>query len=323
MSRAAVIAGDWGTSNLRLFLCDEAGKALATISGPGAANVDAPFPRVLSSLVSGWQSEHGELPIVLCGMVGSSIGWMQAPYVPCPADAHRIAAQCVALEQGRVHIVPGLSCKNRLDAPDVMRGEETQIIGALHLDADLRQGKQLLCLPGTHTKWASINDGVIGDFLTAPTGELYAVLERHSVLVSDGSRSPPVAAQSAVPSAAPADGAAFARGLDVVRRSPQAELLQRIFQCRSRRLSNDLAPQDASAFMSGLVIGSDAHGALRLMAPPANAIVHVIGTPQLTRLYAMALAAFGATPREVDGEAAALAGLMQIHHASRTEGDGT
>lgn len=324
MPRAAAVAGDWGTSNLRLFLADAEGTPLATKAGPGAAIVDAPFPRVLSSLVGDWQREHGDLPIVLCGMVGSSIGWTQVPYVPCPADARQIAAGCASLEQGRVRIVPGLSCTNRLDAPDVMRGEETQILGALQLDPALRRGAQLLCLPGTHTKWVSINDGVIGDFLTAPAGELYALLERHSVLVSDasakqrtGQRASPVpAATGTAEDWSRSEADAYARGLEQVRRFPQADLLQRIFQCRSRRLSGDLAPRDASAFMSGLVIGSDVHSALRLMAPRTNAIVQVIGAPQLTRLYAQALTAFGATPRELDGEAAALAGLMQVHRAS-------
>jgi 2-dehydro-3-deoxygalactonokinase len=315
MPRAAAILGDWGTSNLRLFLCDDVGNMLATMRGPGATKVDAPFPRVLSSLVADWQREHGELPIVLCGMVGSSIGWTQVPYVPCPVDVRQIAVRCAALEQGRVRIVPGLSCTNRLDAPDVMRGEETQILGALQLDPALRRGAQLLCLPGTHTKWVSINDGVIGDFLTAPAGELHALLELHSVLVSDAST------MNGNGQAAPQSEAdAYARGLEQVRRFPQADLLQRIFQCRSRRLSNDLEPRDAGAFMSGLVIGSDAHSALRLMAPRANAIVHVIGTPQLTRLYAQALAAFDATPREIDGDIAVLAGLMQVHRASAAAG---
>lgn len=320
MGRAAVIAGDWGTSNLRLFLADEEGRSLATLPGPGAAKIDAPFPRVLASLVAGWQREHGDLPIVLCGMVGSSIGWTQAPYVPCPANARQIAARCVALQQGRVRIVPGLYCTNRLNAPDVMRGEETQVLGALRLDPALRVGPQLLCLPGTHTKWVSIDDGVIFDFLTAPAGEIYAMLERHTVLISDGSRGqPPGASLTAQASAAPptpAEGAAFARALEQLRRFPDADFLQRIFQCRSRRLSNDLAPQDAPAFMSGLVIGSDVLGALRLMAPQDHTIVHVIGTPELARLYAQALSAFGAAPREIDGGAAALAGLMEVHRES-------
>ena len=308
MSRPAAIAGDWGTSNLRLFLCSDAGEPLANKAGPGAAAVDAPFPRVLSSLVSDWQREHGELPIVLCGMVGSSIGWTQVPYVPCPASASQIAARCVALEGGSVRIVPGLSCTNRLNAPDVMRGEETQILGALQLDPALRQGQRLLCLPGTHTKWVALNDGVVTDFLTAPAGELYALLAHHSVLVTDtpGTQRPVEVS----------DGAGFARGLEQVRLFPEADLLQRVFQCRSRRLLGDLAPKDAPAFLSGLLIGSDTQSALRLMTQGTSANVQVIGTPQLTRLYAQALAAFGASPREIDGEAAALAGLMQIHRST-------
>jgi 2-dehydro-3-deoxygalactonokinase len=310
VAQAAVIVGDWGTSNLRLFLCSADGAQLASKAGPGAAAVDQPFPQLLSALLSDWQREHGELPIVLCGMVGSSIGWTQVPYVPCPASAGQIAAHCVRVAGTRVRIVPGLSCTNRLDAPDLMRGEETQIIGALQLEPALRQGRQLLCLPGTHTKWVAINDGVVSDFLTAPTGELFALLARHSVLVSDDR-----AARDSPSPATGADDAAFARGLEQVRLTPSADLLQRLFQCRSRRLVGELASADVPAFLSGLLIGSDAHGALRLMAHGTAGGVHIVGTVQLARLYARALTVFGASPAIVEGEAAARAGLMHIHRS--------
>ncbi len=313
MTPAAAIVGDWGTSNLRLFLCSEDGAALASKAGPGAAAVDQPYPWLLSTLVSDWQRDHGELPIVLCGMVGSSIGWTQVPYVPCPASAGQIAARCVTIEGGRVCIVPGLSCTNRLDAPDVMRGEETQILGALQLEPPLRKGRRLLCLPGTHTKWVAINDGVVSDFLTAPTGELYSLLTRHSVLVSD--------ARSAPGPATGADDAAFARGLEQVRLVPSADLLQRLFQCRSRRLIGELASADVPAFLSGLLIGSDAHSALRLMAHGTAGSVHIVGTEQLALLYARALQAFGASPESIDGEAAARAGLMHIYRSQAASRD--
>lgn len=308
MTRAAFIAGDWGTSHLRLFLCDEAGSPLAHKAGPGVASVDAPFPRLLQSLVADWRQAHGELPVVLCGMVGSSLGWTPVPYVPCPAGAGDIAARCVELEGGSVRIVPGLSCTNRLDAPDVMRGEETQIIGALQLDPALRLGQRLLCLPGTHTKWVAIRDGLIRDFLTVPAGEIHALLAHRSVLVADTPGSAPPASVS--------EGAAFARGLEQVQRHPEADLLQRVFQCRSRRLQGDLAPQDAAEFLSGLLIGSDAQSALRLLTHGTGAQVQVIGAPLLARRYALALARFGAAPREIDGDAAALAGLTQVHLAT-------
>jgi 2-keto-3-deoxy-galactonokinase len=93
-------------------------------------------------------------------MVGSSIGWVEAPYLACPARPKDIAAACARVREGRIRIVPGLSCRNRFDAPDVMRGEETQILGALDLQPDLRQGRRLLCLPGTHTKWVLLEEGV-------------------------------------------------------------------------------------------------------------------------------------------------------------------
>ncbi len=307
MSRAAAIVGDWGTSNLRLFLCSEDGTLLASKAGPGAAAVDQPFPQLLSSLVSDWQREHAELPIVLCGMVGSSIGWTQVPYVPCPASSGQIAARCVSIEGGRVRIVPGLSCTNRLDAPDLMRGEETQILGALQLEPALRQGRRLLCLPGTHTKWVAITDGVVSDFLTAPTGELFSLLVSHSVLVSD--------VRNGHGPANGTDDAGFSRGLEQVRLVPAADILQRLFQCRSRRLVGELASAEVPGFLSGLLIGSDSRAALQLMAHGTSGSVHIVGTEQLARRYAQALRAFGASPEIIEGEAAARAGLMQLHHS--------
>jgi 2-dehydro-3-deoxygalactonokinase len=191
-----------------------------------------------------------------------------------------------------------------------MRGEETQILGALQLQPALQRGRRLLCLPGTHTKWVAINDGVASDFLTAPTGELYSLLTHHSVLVSD--------ARNGHGPATGTDDAGFARGLEQVRLVPAADLLQRLFQCRSRRLVGELASTDVAAFLSGLLIGSDAHSALRLMAHGTAGSVHIIATEQLARLYTQALQAFGASPESIDGEAAARAGLMHIHRSQRT-----
>ena len=122
-------------------------------------------------------------------MVGSSFGWVEAPYVACPARARADRGKaCVAMRDGRVHIVPGLSCRNRLDAPDVLRGEETQILGALAGDSGARRGT-LLCLPGTHTKWVLLEDGHGARNSSPPsTGELFALLKRHSVLVAGQAR---------------------------------------------------------------------------------------------------------------------------------------
>src|SRR5882757_6132371 len=297
------VAGDWGTSHLRLFLCDDSGAVLESASGPGAADSHGQFAKVFDSLLAKWTPHPQELPAVLCGMVGSSIGWIQAPYVACPARPEEIATACASLRDGRIRIVPGLSCRNRFAAPDFLRGEETQILGAMELQPTLRQGRRLLCLPGTHTKWVVLEEGIIKEFLTAPTGELFAAVRNHSVLVRDDCDTEAVLA-----------GAAFEQGLQRFRDPSQAHLLHRLFECRGRQLDGELSAHEAAAFLSGLLIASDVNGALALFAQSASErTVHLIGAPRLTQLYARALSyqSFGAT--ELDGAAASLAGLARVH----------
>jgi 2-dehydro-3-deoxygalactonokinase len=306
MSLAALVAGDWGTSHLRLFLCQADGNVIASIDGPGAADVHGDFPHVLDTLLAGWTRQHGALPVVLCGMVGSSLGWIQAPYVSCPARPDQIAQACFELRDGQVHIVPGLSCRNRLNAPDVLRGEETQILGALRLNPALSAGRHLLCLPGTHTKWVLLEGGSVREFLTAPTGELFAVLCEHSILISDDHRRQDLPAAS--------DGPAFDHGLMQIRRFPSAALLHRLFECRSRRLTGDLRADEAMPLLSGMLIASDVQGAVRLFATGgARTVVQLIGAPGLTDLYARALVSQDCDANVIDGTLASLNGLLQVH----------
>jgi 2-dehydro-3-deoxygalactonokinase len=225
MDKASFVAGDWGTSQLRLFLCDSDGIVLESTTGPGAADAGGQFEEIFESFLARWQSAREVLPAVLSGMVGSSIGWTEAPYVECPAAPESIADACVSLRGGSVHIVPGLSCRNRFDAPDLMRGEETQILGALNFNPLLRRGHHLLCLPGTHTKWAVLDDGAVSEFLTSPTGEVFALLRDHSVLLRGCEK-----AEAAI------GGVAFEEGLEHFSDFPQAQLLHRLFECRKRLL---------------------------------------------------------------------------------------
>ena len=312
MDEASFVAGDWGTSRLRLVLCDANGAVLDSLVGPGAAETrghdsagrDAArrFAETFDSLTARWEAAHGSLPVVLCGMVGSSFGWNQAPYVACPALPEQIVDACVAVSAGRVHIVPGLSCRNRFDAPDFLRGEETQLLGALILTAALRRGPRILCLPGTHTKWAVLHDGVVREFFTSPTGELFALLRDHSVLVRRSAQS-----------AADIDAEAFKNGLASFNDAPQAQLLHRLFECRSRQLSGELSGAAAEAFLSGLLIASDVHGALRLLTDSVTAPVWLIGAAPLTQLYAIALGSHGCEGIQMDGAQASLAGLTFVH----------
>jgi 2-dehydro-3-deoxygalactonokinase len=302
MGAARFIAGDWGTSNLRLYLCDAQGVALDSRTGPGAADSGGRFAEIFLSLTAPWQTSVSALPAVLCGMVGSNIGWTEAPYVACPALPEQIAHACVAVCDGRVHIVPGLSCSNRFNAPDFLRGEETQILGALSLIEPLHRERRLLCLPGTHTKWVVLQDGAVREFFTAPTGELFALLCEHSVLLRKPGRT-----------AAALDTNAFAKGLAHFKEFPQAELLHRLFECRSRQLSGEFSLPQATGYLSGLLVASDVRGALGALAEPCAArSTCLIGAPELTRRYAAALSSYGCDTYTVDGAAASLAGLAQV-----------
>ncbi len=303
MSVATCIAGDWGTTHLRLFLVDGESTILATAEGPGVAQAAGRFESVLTGLTAAWQQQHGPLPVVLCGMVGSTIGWTNAPYVPCPAHPARIAGAMTSIADRSVFIAPGLSCRNRHGAPDVMRGEETQILGALHLNPALARGRHLLCLPGTHAKWVVLDNGCVEEFLTAVTGELFAVLDQHSVLVRAGDR------------AADFVEAAFDAGMQRAIDNPQAALMHLLFECRSRQVVGELAREQAPDFLSGLLIAHDVLGAMRLFSDTVTngETITIIANSSLAQRYRRALQALHVNTAIVDGSHASLAGLTLLH----------
>jgi 2-dehydro-3-deoxygalactonokinase len=304
MASPAFIAGDWGTSHLRLSLCDRHGAVLETKKGPGVGAVKDDVAGAFSALVGSWDAS---LPAILCGMVGSTIGWREVRYLPCPIKPEMIAAGTARFEaDGRaIVIAPGLSCRNRLMAPDVMRGEETQILGALRLDPQLAEGRHLLCMPGTHTKWVSLKDGVIEHFLTAVSGELFDVLHRHSVLVNS---------KDAVDMIG---GPAFKRALEKTRHYPDAELIHLLFEVRSGQLSGEIKSRDAADYLSGLIIGQDVSGAKRFFRADlaeSHGVV-VISTPRLSDLYVEALKTREVEVRKIDGDQASVAGLGALYQA--------
>jgi 2-dehydro-3-deoxygalactonokinase len=311
MAAPAFIAGDWGTTHLRLTLCDATGAPLDSVIGPGISQIQNEAAAAFAELIAPWCKQWRNLPSVLCGMVGSTIGWANVPYVSCPTAPERIADSMAEVAEGTVFIAPGLSCRNRHGAPDVMRGEETQILGALRLDASLQHGRHLLCLPGTHTKWTVLENGSVSEFLTSVTGELFAVVNQHSVLIRAGDSVDPTA------------DATFQRALEQVKRFPDAALSHLLFECRSRQVMGELTRSAAPHFLSGLLIGQDVAAAKALFIDVlrSSATVAIIGTPQLTRLHAQALAAFDVPAREIDGAQASLAGLATLHaHRFAREG---
>jgi 2-dehydro-3-deoxygalactonokinase len=176
-----------------------------------------------------------------------------------------------------------------------MRGEETQLLGWLSQRPERQAGRHVICHPGTHAKWALVEDGRIVRFVTAMTGELFAVLGKHSVLKSD----------------APADDeAAFDEGLSAA--GDGSALAARLFTARARVVGGGAPAQSTPSYLSGLLIGAEIASVPGLLGEPVQTVV-LLGDPVLCRLYARALARRDVTTETFDGEAAAIAGLFALH----------
>ncbi len=291
------VVGDWGTSRLRLFRIVD-GAAVERVVGPGIAGLATTPADALRAGLADWRREGEPDMIRLCGMVGSRNGWLETPYVECPATASawRAGAAAIDLDGIPVTIMPGLAGTTPRNAPDVMRGEETQIFGAIAIDPALRRGRHLLALPGTHGKWVLVDEGCVMGFQTFLTGELFALLRDHSMLT-----------RAASAGEANADeGEGFAAGLA---RSLDGDLLGSLFETRAAQLRAGRSAAWALEFLSGLIIGSEIAGALAAFAADR---VGLIGDPALTARYAQALAAHGHATTAYDGDACALAGLTLL-----------
>ncbi len=276
MSPAKLIALDWGSTRLRAFLLGDGGEVLATRqSNDGAATLSGAdaYAAALAALVGDWRAEHPALKLLACGMVGSQYGWREAPYVRCPADAAALAAQLLTLDD-QLGIVPGLV--DDAAQPDVMRGEETQIVGALALHPEL-VADACLVLPGTHAKWARVKAGRVTGFATHMTGELFALLRQHSVLnrlmPADGS--------------SPASPEAFLKGVDAAKQ--QGGLGHQLFAVRTLGLFKQLSAEQLPDYLSGLLIGHELASELKGDTPR----VALIGDPALCARYAQALTHLG------------------------------
>jgi 2-dehydro-3-deoxygalactonokinase len=287
------IAVDWGTSNLRVWAMDGAGQILAeATSDDGMGKLArADFEPALLRLITPWLAA-GPVPIVACGMVGSRQGWCEAPYraVPCtPLDS---AAQVIAPATDprlQVHIAPGLK---QASPADVMRGEETQIAGALRL---MPNYDGIFCLPGTHSKWVQISAGEVVNFQTFMTGELFALLSEHSVLrhgMQDGGW----------------EDAAFDTGLSDAISRPE-RIAARLFSLRAEGLIAGLSPAAAKSRLSGLLIGIELAGARPYWLGQR---VTLIGAEKISAAYARALSAQGVEAQTLPATACTLAGLASL-----------
>jgi 2-dehydro-3-deoxygalactonokinase len=216
---SGLIGLDWGTSSLRAYWLED-GSIRQTRSLPwGIRHLpEGGFEAALAEICAEWPL----LPRLACGMVGSRNGWLEVPYLDLPADPALLGVSLQSLHtaDGReLHIVPGL---RNARGPDVMRGEETQLVGAVTRHPALA-AKSTVILPGTHSKWVSIREGAVVDFCTMMTGELFALLRQHSILGAGMVESIE-------------DGEAFARGVITARDSGAAGALSRLFSARAMML---------------------------------------------------------------------------------------
>lgn len=291
MSDEQWIAADWGTSNLRVWSMRGRDVLAQASSDAGMNGLErSGFEGALLTLVADWID--GPVNVMACGMVGSRQGWAEASYqpVPCIPAAKTVLAPTTD-PRLKVRILSGVC---QVEPPDVMRGEETQIAGFLFENPDF---DGVICLPGTHTKWARVSAGELCHFRTAMTGELFQLISERSVLrhsITTGW-----------------DEEAFATAFDETLSRPE-RLATSLFSLRASGLLKGENGPHARARLSGTLLGAE----LAAMKPYwLGQDVALVGAPKLNDIYSTALATVGLSPRAYDGTRMVLAGLTAAQEA--------
>jgi 2-dehydro-3-deoxygalactonokinase len=284
---------DWGTTMFRALLVDASARVIDRVeSSDGIQFVrNRGFEPILQRSIAAWRTAHGVLPVYAAGMIGSRNGWVEIPYVDAPAGAEAIAkaVKAVKLGDGAVVVfIPGLTDKSAYPFPDVMRGEETQLVG-FGLDRDMT-----VVLPGTHSKWVRLEGGAITRFRTYVAGEVFATLSRHSFLA--GVAQPPERP----------DWQAFLRGLDTaLDRESGLGLLSRLFCVRTGWLAGSLRPTEMIDYLSGVVIGAEFHEAQSFGWFRPGEEIGIVGGTDLAERYRRAAETFALKPVLDPGDAMA------------------
>ena len=303
MSRGAdadtMVGVNWGSTNFRAYLIGPEGAALDEFAAPaGVVGLDRPaMAGVMAQVIERWPEKP---PVYASGMIGSNIGWASVPYANAPAGASDLksAALKTAMGDVAVRILPGVSCRRRDGQPDVMRGEEIELIGLARLTG--RDG--LVVLPGTHTKWAWLEGERIGEFFTSMSGEMFDRLTEAGLL-------------SSIVEGEARDGPAFKAGVATARER-RLSLGTLLFGARARVMQGDLSRADAASYLRGLLIGAEIADALELYPALGERPVPLVGNPALCALYASALEASGVSSEIVDSRLACLLGFRALHEAN-------
>jgi 2-dehydro-3-deoxygalactonokinase len=290
-SPASIVGIDWGTTRRRVVALDAQGAPLREFDDDdGMLGASGRFAAALADALARIAPLAPGVRVLLSGMVGSAQGWHAVPYVDTGTPLEALADHLFTVPDAPggidCRIVPGCRWRGEDGTVDVMRGEETQLLGAVALGR--RDGS--FVLPGTHSKWVALRDGRIERFSTYLSGELFALLSQHGTLA-------PLLREPRD------DAAAFADG---VRASGRAALSHVLFECRARVVAGDLPAASARDYLSGVLIGAEWHDALQRLGRP-SAPVCVIGTAELAALHLRAAQQLGVAVERLDAREAQLA----------------
>jgi len=302
----AFIGIDWGTTHRRASLLDGHGELIAQLhDDQGALACAGRFGESLQALLAQWPEVVDEVPVVMAGMVGSALGWQEVPYVDAATPLRALGARLASVRDApagrRWAIVPGVCWRGEHGGVDVMRGEETQLLGALQrLGAAGDEG--FFLLPGTHSKWVRLRGGAVAGLRTCMSGELFALLRERGTLSG---------AMKTTPADAEPDRGAFARG---VADAADGVLSHTLFGARARVVTGGMPAEEAAAYVSGLLIGSEWHEYVRRDAG-LGGVVRVIGEPALARLHAQCAAQLGRKVELLDARAVQLAAWQALRES--------
>ena len=295
MAKSQFVAVDWGTTSFRLWLIGDDGSVLGeSRSREGMTTArETGFATVLDRHLAEVNAP-AEAPVIMCGMVGAKQGWVEAGYIDVPARLSDISGKAVRVPgvQRDVRILPGLAQRD-VNSADVMRGEETQLLGS---SESMKNSDCLIAMPGTHSKWVRVVRHEVLGFSTFMTGELFDIIAKQSIL------------QHAVKDATGFDGAhpAFLTSLHATYREPELAT-NRLFSIRARGLLFSLAPVDAEATLSGMMIGLELAGALK--QAPKDTPVILVAAGKLRGLYEAAFHRLGLKSTTIDADEAVRRGL--------------
>ena len=298
MTNPLLITADWGTSSFRAFLVGGNAEVFEKKQAPlGIMKVEnKDFAGIFTQLLKDWLSNYPNIPVLMSGMIGSEQGWSLAPHVKLPAGNKELAAALhpVRISTGRTgYIIPGLKTVGSSGIHDIMRGEETQIVGGFK---NKWTNECVLCLPGTHSKWVILKDGVVTNFQTSMTGEVIDVLAGNSIL-SRLMEDHNIGLNES-----------FAKGIN--RSIEIGGLLHHLFAVRSQGFIGKVPKRDLKTYLAGILIGHEIKGMMEIY-PKLDSIT-IIGGAKVLKIYEKAFDIFSVDTQLLDGDIAAIQGHLMI-----------